>query len=170
MNPHLDGIVFERTRANKVRSVSVPAAVHFSEGGYRQVLLSVQEGHKKDNSGWSEFLKQLKQRCLAGVESFISDACLGLVESVVVFYPAAKWQSCIILFYRNMLSVVPRGKMNAVLRVLKAIHAFEKKQAAIEKAETAVRKLEDKKLRAAAWMVRQSILETPTYYDYSSRH
>ena len=127
MNPHLDGIVFERTRANKVRSTSVPAAVHFSEGGYRQVLLGVQEGHKKDNSGWSEFLKQLKQRCLAGVESFISDACLGLVESVVVFYPAAKWQSCIILFYRNMLSIVPRGKMNAVLRVLKAIHAFEKK-------------------------------------------
>ncbi len=166
---YLDGIVLKRTWANEVRNVSVLVAVSVSEDGYRQVL-GVQEGHKKDKSGWSGFLKHLKQRGLKGVELIISDACLGLVESMGDFYPEAKWQRCIVHFYRNVFSVVPRGKMNEVSRMLKAIHASEDKQAAVEKAEAVVLKLKERKLRSAAQKVEQSIMETLTYYDFPSKH
>lgn len=166
---YLDGIVLKRTWANEVRNVSVLVAVSVSKDGYRQVL-GVQEGHKEDKAGWSQFLKHLKQRGLKGVELIISDACLGLVESMGDYYPDAKWQRCIVHFYRNVFSVVPRGKMNEVSRMLKAIHASEDKQAAVEKAKAVVLKLKGKKLKSAAHKVEASIIETLTYYDFPSKH
>ena len=166
---YLDGIVLKRTWANEARNVSVLVAVSVSEDGYRQVL-GVQEGHKEDKSGWSGFLKHLKQRGLTGVDLIVSDACLGLVESVGDFYPEAKWQRCIVHFCRNVFSVVPRGKMNEVSRMLKAIHASEDKQAAVEKAKAVAQKLKERKLRSAAQKVEQSIMETLTYYDFPSNH
>lgn len=166
---YLDGIVLKRTWADEIRNVSVLVAVSVSEDGYRQVL-GVQEGHKEDKSGWSGFLKHLKQRGLKGVELIISDACLGLVESIGDFYPNAKWQRCIVHFYRNVFSKVPRGKMNEVSRMLKAIHASEDKQAAQEKAKAIVEKLKSKKLRSAAAVVEKGIAETLNYYDFPSKH
>lgn len=81
-----------------------------------------------------------------GVELIINDACPGLVESMEAFYPAAKWQRCTVHFYRNVFSVVPRGRMNEVSRMLKAIHASENKQAALETAKAVAQKLKEKKL------------------------
>ena len=65
-----------------------------------------------------------------------SDACLSLVESVGDFYPDAEWQRCIVHFYRNIFTVVPRGKVKHVAMMLKAIHASEDLAAAREKAES----------------------------------
>lgn len=166
---YLDGIVLKRTWAGEIRNVSVLVAVSVSQHGYRQIL-GVQEGHKEDKEGWSEFLKSLKQRGLTGVELIISDACIGLVESIEEHYPAAKWQRCIVHFYRNVFSVVPRGQMNDVARMLKAIHASEDKKAAVEKAEAVTLRLKEKKLRSAAEKIEKSILETLTYYDFPSEH
>ena len=41
-------------------------------------------------------LKHLKERGLQGIELVISDACLGLVESVAEVYPQARWQRCVV--------------------------------------------------------------------------
>ena len=128
------------------------------------------QGHKEDKAGWSGFLKHLKQRGLKGVDLIISDACLGLVESMGDFYPDAKWQRCIVHFYRNVFSAVPRGKMNEVSRMLKAIHASEDKQDAMEKADAIIEKLKKGKLRSAAAVVKKGIAETLIYYDFPSKH
>lgn len=166
---YLDGIVLKRTWASEVRNVSVLVAIGVSKDGYRKVLGAV-EGTKEDKAGWSGFLRHLKERGLKGVKLVISDACLGLVESVGDFYPEAKWQRCIVHFYRNVFTVVPRGKVKNVAIMLKAIHASEDRQAASEKAEQVIKKLEAKKLRQAAAKVRDSIQETLTYYDFPSPH
>ncbi|MFY9148313.1 MAG: transposase, partial [Smithellaceae bacterium] len=42
------------------------------------------------------FLRHLKKRGLKGVRLFVSDKCLGLVESLADFYPTAKWQRCVV--------------------------------------------------------------------------
>src|SRR5262249_34474722 len=63
--------------------------------GHREIL-GICEGAKEDRAGWSSFLKHLKARGLAGVRLIISDACLGLAESVAEFFPEAAWQRCIV--------------------------------------------------------------------------
>ncbi|EJW90914.1 transposase, partial [gut metagenome] len=37
-------------------------------------------------------------------------------------FPEAKYQRCIVHFYRNVLSVTPRSKAKLVAKMLKAIH------------------------------------------------
>ena len=130
---YLDGIVLKRSWAGEISNVSVLVAIGVNDRGYRQIL-GVVEGHKEDKSGWSGFLKHLKERGLEGVRLFITDACMGLVESLEEFYPKSKWQRCMVHFYRNVFNVVPARLMKEVATMLKAIHASEDKEAAKIKA------------------------------------
>jgi putative transposase len=41
-------------------------------------------------------------RGLKGGELIVSDACRGLVESVAEYLPDARWQRCVVRFYRNV--------------------------------------------------------------------
>lgn len=166
---YLDGIVLKRSWGGEVSNVSVLVAIGVNSQGYRKIL-GVCEGAKEDKAGWSSFLRHLKERGLRGVRLFVTDACLGLVESLADFYPEAKWQRCTVHFYRNVFSVVPAKKKAEVAAMLKAIHASEDKKAAIEKAEAVYVKLESMKLKEAAKKVQDSIVETLTYYDFPREH
>lgn len=166
---YLDGIVLKRSWAGEVKNVSVLVAIGVSEDGYRHIL-GVHEGPKEDKVGWSTFLSHLKERGLKGVRLIISDACMGLLESAAQYYPDAEWQRCIVHFYRNVFSLVPKGKRTEVARMLKAIHAQEDKNAALEKGKQVVASLKAKKLPKAAELVERVIAETLTYYSYPASH
>ena len=100
----------------------------------------------------------------------ISDACLGLVESIAEVFPDADWQRCAVHFYRNVFSHVPRSKVREVAAMLKAIHAQESREAAESKSKDVIKKLKAMKLKAAAELVEQSIHETLAYYAYPPQH
>jgi len=166
---YLDGIWMKRSWGGEVKNVSVLVAIGVNEDGMREVL-AVAEGTKEDKASWQAFLRQLKERGLEGVKLFISDKCLGLVESVAEFYPQALWQRCAVHFYRNVWTAVPSGKMREVAAMLKAIHAQEDRQAARKKAADVVAKLRDIKLGRAAQLVEEGIEETLSYFDFPSHH
>lgn len=166
---YLDGIVLKRSWGGEIKNVSVLAAIGVDSDGFRRIL-GVSQGHKEDKSGWLGFLKELKRRGLAGVRLVISDACLGLVESIAEVFPDADWQRCAVHFYRNVFSHVPRGKMREVAAMLKAIHAQENREAAESKSKDVISKLRDMKLRAAADLVENSIHETFAYFAYPPQH
>jgi putative transposase len=166
---YLDGIVLKRSWAGEIRNVSVLVAIGVGEDGFRKVL-GIAEGHKEDKGGWSGFLKHLKDRGLAGVQLIISDACMGLVESVAEYYPKAQWQRCTVHFYRNVFSVVPSKHMRTVADMLKAIHACEDRQAAQARAQTVVEKLTAMRLKEAAAKVNDAIAQTLTFYSFPAPH
>ena len=166
---YLDGVVLKRSWAGEVRNVSILVAIGVGEDGYRRVL-GIAEGHKEDKSGWSGFLKHLKERGLSGVELIISDACLGLVEAAADYYPEAQWQRCVVHFYQNVFSHVPSTKLKEVARMLKAIHAQENLGAAQRKAKEVIESLRAMKLHKAAELVETSIDETLTYYGFPDTH
>ncbi len=166
---YLDGIVLKRSWGGEVKNVSVLAAIGVDSDGYRRIL-GVSEGHKEDKAGWLGFLKELKERGLQGTRLFISDACLGLVESISEVFPDADWQRCAVHFYRNVFSHVPSTKVREVAAMLKAIHAQESREAAQSKEKDVVKKLKAMKLRAASELVEKAIHETLTYYAYPPQH
>ena len=166
---YLDGIVLKRSWGGEVKNVSVLAAIGVDQDGYRRIL-GVAEGHKEDKSGWLGFLKHLKDRGLTNVRLIVSDACLGLRESVAEVFPEADWQRCAVHFYRNVFSHVPRSKVREVAAMLKAIHAQESREAAEAKATDIIAKLRAMKLKAAADWVEKEIPETLTFYAYPSQH
>jgi putative transposase len=166
---YLDGIVLKRTWAEEVRNVSILVAFGVNEQGFREIL-GAAEGTKEDKSGWSSFLSSLKQRGLQGVRLFISDKCMGLVESLGEFYPEAAWQRCTVHFYRNVFSNVPKAKVEEVAAMLKAIHAQEDREASLQKACFVIEKMKATKLTAAARTVEEGISETLTYTEFPREH
>ena len=166
---YLDGIWLKRCWAGEVKNVSVLVAIGVDQDGYRHVL-GVQEGSKEDKESWTGFLRHLKKRGLKGVKLFVSDKCLGLVESLADFYPQAKWQRCVVHFYRNVFTAVPKGRVKEVAAMLKAIHAQEDRQAAEEKITSVVKKLKGMKLANAAKIVEEGAKETLSYYAFPSQH
>jgi transposase-like protein len=100
----------------------------------------------------------------------VSDKCLGLVEALGEFYPEAAWQRCTVHFYRNVFTVVPKSKVKDVAAMLKAIHAQEDRQAALDKAQAVVEKLETLKLANAAGIVRAGVAETLSYMAFPREH
>jgi len=165
----LDGIVLKRSWAGEVRNISVLVAIGVSSTGYREVI-GVAEGAKEDKEGWSSFLRHLKERGLSDVQLFISDKCMGLVDALGEHFPQAKWQRCCVHFYRNVFSVVPKGKIREVAAMLKAIHAQEDRQEASRKAQAVSSKLEGMKLAKAARLVADGISETLEYMEFPSEH
>jgi transposase-like protein len=166
---YLDGIWLKRTWGGEVRNVAVLVAVGVSADGYREVL-GVMEGAKEDKDSWAAFLRWLKGRGLRGVRLFVSDKCLGLVEALADFYPEAAWQRCVVHFYRNVFTVVPKGKAREVAAMLKAIHAQEDRASAQQKAEAVAAKLEGMRLSKAAGLVRAGIAETLAYMAFPREH
>jgi len=165
---YLDGIVLKRSWAGEVSNVSVLVAIGVNSDGYRKIL-GVVEGHKEDKAGWSGFLQQLKERGLRGVRLFVTDACMGLVESLAEYYSETKWQRCMVHFYRNVFNAVPRKRVKDVAAMLKAIHASEDKAAARQKAEQIIEKLEGLRLKEAAKKVRESIGENPDVLGFPAQ-
>jgi putative transposase len=166
---YLDGIWLKRCWGGEVRNVAVLVAVGVNTEGFREIL-GVMEGAKEDKESWKNFLRHLKGRGLKGILLAVSDKCLGLVESLAEFYPAASWQRCTVHFYRNVFTAVPRTKVKEVAALLKAIHAQEDRAAACLKAEQVVAKLEGMRLGKAAALIREGIGETLTYMGFPREH
>lgn len=166
---YLDGIFLKRSWGGEVVNVSVLVAIGVSKEGFRDIL-GAMEGAKEDKASWLGFLVHLKERGLSGTRLFISDKCLGFVESVGEVFPEATWQRCLAHFYRNIFSVTPHSKVREVVALLKAIHAQEDLAAAREKAKKVVERLREMKLPEAATRLEMGLEETLTYMRYPREH
>jgi putative transposase len=166
---YLDAIWLKRSWGGEVKNVAVLVAIGVREDGYREIL-GVAEGLKEDTESWRNFLRHLKQRGMQGVRLLVSDKCLGLVEAAGEFYPEATWQRCMVHWYRNVMSVVPKNKVKEVMAMLKAIHAQEDRQAARDKARLVTEKLDAMRLSQAATIVRDGIDETLSYMAFPREH
>jgi transposase-like protein len=166
---YLDGIWLKRSWGGEVQTVSVLVAIGVDEEGYREIL-GVVEGAKEDTESWRGFMRVLKDRGLEGVQLFISDKCRGLIEALGECFPEARWQRCVVHFYRNVMRAVPRGKLKEVAMMLKAIHAQEDKAAAREKIAAVIEKLHGMKLPGASKIVERGADETLSYYEFPREH
>jgi putative transposase len=166
---YLDGIYLKRSWGGEVKNVAILVAIGVNQDGFREVL-GVCEGGKEDKASWLSFLRHLKQRGLQGTKMFISDKCLGLVEALGETFPEAAWQRCTVHFYRNVFTAVPKGKVRQVATMLKAIHAQEAREEAEAKAKQVVAKLKKLKLKKAAGIVDEGVIETLSYYQFPEQH
>lgn len=166
---YLDGTYLKRSWGGEIKNVAILVAIGVAEDGYREVL-GIAEGAKEDKASWLGFMRHLKERGLDGTRLFVSDACLGLVESLGEVFPSAQWQRCVVHWYRNAWSCVPKGRVKELSAMLKAIHASEDRDAALKKAEDVAQKLEGIKLKKAAQFVRESVQQTLAYMSYPREH
>ena len=165
----LDGVYLKRNWGGEYENVAILIAMAVNEHGEREVI-GATEGMKEDKESWLAFLRHLKERGLQGTQLFTADKCTGLIESMAEVFPQARYQRCVVHYYRNIFSVVPRKKVKETAAMLKAIHAQEDKVAALKKLGDVSEKLQDMKLYDAAQKVEAAAIETLTYMDFPREH
>ena len=165
----LDGVYLKRNWGGEYENVAILIAMAVNERGEREVI-GATEGMKEDKESWLAFLRHLKERGLQGTQLFTADKCTGLIESMAEVFPQARYQRCVVHYYRNIFSVVPRKKVKETAAMLKAIHAQEDKVAALKKLGDVTEKLQEMKLYDAAQKVEAAAIETLTYMDFPREH
>lgn len=108
---YMDGIYLKRNWGGEYENVAILVAIAVNEDGYREVL-GAAEGMKEDKENWKEFFQWLRNRGLKGIKLIVGDKCLGMLEAAGgEVFPKSRYQHCVVHFYRNVFSTVPRTKI-----------------------------------------------------------
>jgi putative transposase len=86
-------------------------------------VIGIEVGPSEDGAFWTEFLRSLVARGLAGVLLVISDAHVGLREAIAAVLAGAAWQRCRVHFMRNALVKVPRSAQAMTAAAIRTIFA-----------------------------------------------
>lgn len=108
------------TDLHQVVSRAVVIATGITANGDREVL-GLAVGDSEDEAFWTEFLRSLRRRGLAGVRLVISDAHEGLKAAARKTFQGASWQRCRVHFARNVLARVPKGHQDVVAAALRTV-------------------------------------------------
>ncbi len=106
----------------QVVSRAVVVATGVAMTGEREVL-GCAVGDTEDEAFWSEFLRSLRSRGLAGVRLVISDHHLGLKAAIAKVFVGAAWQRCRVHFMRNVLARVTKANAEMVAAAVRTIFA-----------------------------------------------
>jgi transposase-like protein len=160
---------YEKVReAGVVRSAAVLIAIGVDWDGRRQIL-AVELANRESRSSWKDFLLQLKQRGLHGVEYVVADDHAGLRAAVREVLPDAYFQRCYVHFLRNALDHLPRKADDDCLQELRWI--YDRRDLAGAKADLAawLKKWSARYEKLTSW-VEENIEETFTYYRLPRQH
>ena len=96
-------------------------------------MLGCAVGDSEDGAFWTEFLRSLRSRGMAGVRLVISDQHLGLKGAVEAVMVGSAWQRCRVHFMRNVLTRVSRSNTHMVIAAIETIFAQPDAQAVRER-------------------------------------
>ena len=98
------------------QAVLVAVAV---DGEGRRQILGVDLANGESTSSWRDFLLELEQRGMHGVEFVVSDDHPGLKQAIREVLSEAAWQRCWVHILRNALDYLPRRANDDCLQELR---------------------------------------------------
>ena len=92
------------------------------------------------------------------------------LDGIAEVFPHARWQRCIVHWYRNAFAKSPRTKVAQIALMLKAIHSSESRSAAEVTAQRVRATLDDMKLSKLGEWIAATVGETLTYHQFPAKH
>jgi putative transposase len=116
----LDATYVHVREHHQVVSKAVVIATGLRADGHREVL-GVDIGDSENETFWTEFLRDLKDRGLGGVRLVISDAHAGLRAAIRRVLQGAAWQRCRVHAMRNLLSAARHHHRQVIAALIRTI-------------------------------------------------
>ena len=158
-----------KVRVNqRVVSQAVVIATGVSADGKREVL-GCAVGDSETETFWAEFLRDLRDRGLAGVQLVISDAHRGLTNAIAAVLQGAAWQRCRVHFMRNALAKVTRGHAEMVAATIRTVFAQPTGPKVRDQLEDVARML-DGEFPAVANLLRDAKADLTAFADFPIAH
>ena len=164
----LDATYCKARVGGRVVSQAVVIATGVSAAGRREVLGSA-VGDSETEDLWTDFLRGLRERGLAGVQLVVSDHHRGLMNAIEAVLLGATWQRCRVHFMRNVLAKVTKGNAEMVAAAIRTIFAQPTGPLVREQVETVATMLEAQ-LPAIAAMLRDAREEITAFADFPEAH
>lgn len=98
-------------------SMAVMIAVGVNDEGYREIL-DIDIIHEESFATYKGFFAALKERGLKRVDLVISDGHKGIKRAAQESFSGSSWQLCSVHFKRNLMKIVPKKMLSAVLEEL----------------------------------------------------
>ena len=124
----IDATYVKVRQDGRIVSVAVIIAVAVNTDGRREVL-GMDIGASEAETFWTDFLRKLKRRGLAGVKLVISDAHEGIRAAVGKVFRAT-WQRCRVHFMRNVLAHAGKSGRRVVAAFIATAFAQDNADAA----------------------------------------
>lgn len=137
----LDATYVHVREHGQVISKAVVIATGVRTDGHREVL-GVDIGDSENETFWTEFLRDLKDRGLGGVQLVISDAHKGLRAAIRRVFQNTGWQRCRVHATRNMLGHCKHQHRGMVAALIRTIFAQPDRDAAKAQLRVVVDQLE----------------------------
>jgi len=160
---------YERVREGGVivsRAILIALGIDWE--GRRQVL-AVEYANRESQGSWREFLLQLKERGLHGVQLIVSDDHPGLKAAIREVLPGVWWQRCYVHFLRNALDYLPRKADDDCLQELRWMYERRDVDEARRDLGQWLEKWAGKYPKLCVW-VEANIEETWTFYRLPVAH
>jgi putative transposase len=125
----LDALYLKVRQNGRVVSQALVIAIGVRDNGERDIL-GFDVGASEEEAFWLQFLRQLKERGLHGVQLVTSDAHQGLKKALSQTMSEASWQRCRVHFMRNLLAHVPKRDKAMVAAAVRTIFAHSEREAA----------------------------------------
>lgn len=84
----MDCVYLKRSWGSEVWNVSILVAIGVCEDGCQKIIGEA-EGIKEDKDSWHSFFVWLRERGLNDMQLIIGDKKLGMLETILVVFPAA---------------------------------------------------------------------------------
>jgi len=160
---------YEKVREDGViRTRAVMIAIGINWDGRRSVL-AVELAQRESLTSWRDFLLQLRERGLSGVEFVVSDHHLGLKKAIGELLPEAIWQRCYVHFLRNALDYLPRKAGDDCLQELRWLYDRRNLDEARRDLSAWLQKWQQKHAKLCNW-VEETIDETLSFYKLPLQH
>jgi putative transposase len=137
----LDATYVHVREAGQVVSKAVVIATGLRADGHREVL-GVDVGDSENETFWTEFLRDLKDRGLDGVRLVISDAHAGLKAAIKKVLQNSSWQRCRVHAMRNLLAVARTQQRPVISALIRTIFAQPDRDSAVGQLRDIVDQLE----------------------------
>jgi len=118
----LDATYVHVREHGQVISKAVVIATGLRADGHREVL-GVDVGDSENETFWTEFLRGLKDRGLAGVRLVVSDAHAGLKAAIRKVLQGSGWQRCRVHAMRNLLAAARHQHRAVIAALIRTIFA-----------------------------------------------
>jgi putative transposase len=158
-----------KARVNRrVVSRAVVIATGVAADGRREVL-GCAVGDSESEVFWTDFLRGLRDRGLAGVQLVVSDSHRGLTAAIGTVLAGAAWQRCRVHFLRNVLARVSKGQAEMVAAAIRTIFAQPTADTVREAVETVAGTLE-RQFPTVAMQLRDAREEITAFADFPPAH
>lgn len=111
---YVDAVYLKVFNGSRFISQAVTIAIGVNEDGYREIL-DIDIAYEESYASYKGFFDTLKERGVKQVDLVISDGHKGIKRAAQESFSGSSWQLCTVHMKRNLMKIVPKKHLTAVM-------------------------------------------------------